>query len=416
MTARSTLRLALLLTLPACGHRGDPLPPLRKTPPSLSDFRLAQRGDALEVSATAPRASVDGVVYEHVTVEFLYGEGQVDLEKAGARRALRTEGGRQVHLALPLPAPGTLVRAIARAAFGGDVGPRSLTQALVAQPPLEPPREVSADLAQDGVALAWRGARPKAVPPPVLAPPVGPSLPGPPAPGSTGLGPAIAAATPAAATAETKPTEATPARPQAPPPAVMPAEPLATPAPGAGVKIAGEAGPEPGAAVETPKRTSGFFVYRRAGQEPFAEPLVEEPLDRRTHVDTAAPLGTTVCYVVRAVASARPLIESAPSNEACVGVRDIAAPARPAGLAILPREDGLEVLWSPSPEPDLAGYRLYRGAAAGALEKLAELPLGKTGFLDETAQKGVVYRYALSAFDQAGNESPLSDAVEAALP
>jgi fibronectin type 3 domain-containing protein len=140
------------------------------------------------------------------------------------------------------------------------------------------------------------------------------------------------------------------------------------------------------------------------------------PLEERAHTDTAAPLGATACYVVRAVASVRPLIESAPSNESCVGVRDIAAPVTPAGLAILPRENGLEVLWSPSPEPDLAGYRLYRAAGEGTLEKLAELPPGKTGFLDESAQKGVVYRYSLSAFDQAGNESPPSPAVEGTLP
>ena len=73
---RPALLLVTLAALaPACGHRGDPLPPRRRTPPAPHDFRLAQRGDALEARATAPLASVDGVAYETLTVEFLYAEG-----------------------------------------------------------------------------------------------------------------------------------------------------------------------------------------------------------------------------------------------------------------------------------------------------------------------------------------------------
>ena len=128
------------------------------------------------------------------------------------------------------------------------------------------------------------------------------------------------------------------------------------------------------------------------------------------------PRGATACYVVRAVASTEPLIESAPSNEACVEVRDIAAPAPPAGLAVLPREGGLEVLWSPSAEADLAGYRVYRAAPGGPPEKVAEVESSRAAWLDETAERGVVYRYTVTAFDQAGNESERAEPVEASLP
>ncbi len=92
---------------------------------------------------------------------------------------------------------------------------------------------------------------------------------------------------------------------------------------------------------------------------------------------------------MRAVGSTDPLIESAPSNEACLERRDITPPAVPAGLAVLPRQGGLELLWSPSSEEDLAGYRVYRAAAGAAPERLAELDPGKTSYLDEGAQKGV---------------------------
>src|SRR5512140_2744666 len=170
MTTRPPLLLAgVLLLLPACGHKGDPLPPLRRTPPALAAFRLAQRGDALELQATAPAASVDGVVYDTAGVEFLYGTGQADIEQAGRRLPVRVAPGARAATTLPLPAPGTLVRAAARGIERGERGPRSLTMALVAQPPIEPPRELTATLAEGGVELGWKGARPKEV-----APPVGP--------------------------------------------------------------------------------------------------------------------------------------------------------------------------------------------------------------------------------------------------
>ena len=380
MRASPALLVAALVALaPACGHRGDPMPPWRKTPPPPQGFRLAQRGEALEARATAPAASVDGVPYEALEIEFLYADGTKDLEKAGARRSVPAIPGARVSVALPLPAPGTLVRAAARGVAGGEKGPRTLSMALLTQPPIEAPRELTAALTPSGVSLSWRGARPKeAAPLPVDGKPPS-ATPGAPA------GPPVAAATP-------------PPAPAAPPAATPPAPGAAAPA----------AAPGP--------RRSGFLVYRRVGDSAFDSPIVEEPLERRTAEDTGAPVGSAVCYVVRAVTSTDPLVESAPSNEACVAVRDIAAPDPPAGLAVLPREGGLELLWSPSAAADIAGYRVYRTAPGGPRERLAEVGAERTSWLDTTAVRGAVYAYAIAAFDQAGNESEPGEPVEASLP
>jgi len=398
MRKRPVLLLAVLAAFaPGCGHRGDPLPPRRRTPPAPQEFRLAQRGDALEVRAIAPAASVDGVAYETLTVEFLYAEGQQDLEKAGRRHTVPAVPGSRVVETLPLPRPGATVRAAARAVAGGKKGQRTLTMALVAQAPPEAPRELAAVLAEDGVTLSWRGARPRAV-----------------------ASPALEAAGPGTPTA----TPGVPAGVVAPPRPAAPAGPLPVPAPSpaeapapapAATKPGSEPAGEAGAAPEEP-RTSGFFVYRRLGGAAYDAPLVEEPLERRSLSDTLVPRGATACYVVRAASSTEPLIESAPSNEACVEVRDIAPPAPLAGLAVLPREGGLEVLWSPSAEADLAGYRVYREAAGGTPEKVADVESSHAAWLDETVERGVVYRYTVTALDQAGNESERAEPVEAGLP
>jgi hypothetical protein len=406
---RPLLALAALALLPGCGHKGDPLPPLRRTPPAPTDFRLAQRGDVLELEATAPAASIDGVAFDRLALEFLYGEGEVDLEKRGRRRLAQGAPGQRIRATVPLPAPGTLVRATALGVSAGHRGARTVTKALVAQPPLEPPRELSAGADDEGVHLSWQGLRPQAVEPPTTGPrpPGAPSAPRPFPPGAAAPPAAERAAPPSAAPA---PTPAAAGPPTAPPPEAGPA-----PEPSSAAGAAGTAAVAGGDIAEPPRR-NGFFVYRREGDAPYAGPLTAEPLERRNTNDADVPLGERVCYVVRAVASTDPLIESAPSNEACAVRRDTTAPETPAGLAILPRPDALEVLWSPSAEADLAGYRVYRESAGEARRRLAELGPEKAAYVDETAARGVAYRYTVTAIDQSGNESEPALPVEAVLP
>jgi hypothetical protein len=405
MMRRSPLLLAgIVALLPACGHKGNPLPPRRKTPPMPAGFRLAERGDAIELFARAPSASVDGVVYDTLALEFLYGTGEVDLEKAGTHLLVRCPAGEAVVKTIPLPAPGTLLRGAVRAIAAGQRGSRSLIKALVVQAPLEAPRELVAHVVEDGVALSWKGARPKEVEPPPL--PARPGFPG------------------ASAPPTSLPTAGAPPVKGTVPPVVTAAAPgeSAVTATGAGESAVATTGSAENAAkgevvpASPPKRRNGFFVYRRSGDAVYGSPLAAEPLELRNYKDRTAPLRTRVCYVVRAVASPDPLIESAPSNEACVVMRDITPPAPPAGLAVLPRTGGLELIWSPSSEPDLAGYRVLRAVAGGEAVKLAELEPGKTSYLDTSAQPGVPYSYSVVAFDQTGNQSAPSEAVEAALP
>lgn len=377
----------------SCGHKGDPLPPLRRTPPGLAEFRLAQRGAALEISLLTPVASVDGVPFERLVVEILYAEGDKDLEKAGTRRERTALPRERVVETLPLPAPGTTARAAARGIYGRERGQRTLTMGLVVQAEVAPPRELRARLVEAGVRLDWAGEEPKPVEatvrsprPSVPLPFSGARPPGASAPATTAPGAPPTAAPPGAADVRPEPPEGRPA-------------------------------PESATgAVTVELRKAGFRVYRRLGTEPGHFPLTQEPLAGHRTTDAGAPEGRQACYVVRAVASVDPLVESAASNEVCVEVRDIAPPAAPAGLAVLPRERGLEVLWTPSSEEDLAGYRVFREASGEPRRMLAELEAGRSAWIDTEARPGVAYRYSVVAFDRAGNEGPAAPPVEASLP
>lgn len=357
---RAPAAAALLLLLPACGKRGDPLPPLRRTPTPVTGFRLAQRGDRLEIRYTAPRASVEGVPLSELTVETLRLEGPGDLEKQGRRAKRRVTPGEEVVETDASPPAGTTVRIAARVLAGGDVSPRAGPLTLVVQPRVESPSDLVARIVPEGVSLVWQGVRPSPITPP--SPSASPS----PSPASL---------------------------PGMRPPGALPS-PSPTPVPFPG----------------------GFWVYRRATSGVAGPPLTAQPTGENKLTDATATLGARWCYVVRAVAALEPLVESASSEEACVDLKDVFAPAPPAGLAALVREDGVELTWSPSPEGDLAGYRVWRATGTGTPERLVELRGGERQFVDTTALRGTVYRYTVTAFDQVGNESAHSAPAEGARP
>jgi fibronectin type 3 domain-containing protein len=69
----------------------------------------------------------------------------------------------------------------------------------------------------------------------------------------------------------------------------------------------------------------------------------------------------------------------------------------------------VELTWERNTEADLAGYRVYRATGDGAFEKLDDVQV--PAYSDRKVEAGKTYRYALSAVDQAGNESARSAAV-----
>jgi len=370
---RAEMVLAALLGMaPACGKKGDPLPPLRPTPAAVTGLRVAQRGDQLEIRFTAPRASTDGARLPVLEVELLVADREGDLPKVALTRRIKVAPGETVAESQPLPPPGTALRVAARAIAKGHQGRPGELVRLTVVPPLSPPRGLAAGLTAEAVSLSWEGDVPAPLPTPVPTP-----TPTPPPPGE----PAQAPGEPALPTAS--PEGKAPKAPPTPKPAPKPF-------------------------------TPGFFIYRRAAGGRFEAPL-PGAAPERTFLDPSPQPGESVCYEVRAVASAEPLVESAPSNEACIDVKDIKAPAAPTGLTALPRDDGVEISWSPSSEADLMGYRVYRVRRGGEYETIAEVTVPETVFLDP-APAGRTLRYVVTALDKAGNESPASDPVEVRRP
>ena len=95
------------------------------------------------------------------------------------------------------------------------------------------------------------------------------------------------------------------------------------------------------------------------------------------------------------------------------GMLDTSPPAAPAGLAVLPRDPGMHLTWSPSTAPDLAGYSVYRAsAAAGPFTRLNSSLLTTTEYQDDALPAGAdSLWYQATATNAGGTESARSAGV-----
>ncbi|HUG53088.1 MAG TPA: fibronectin type III domain-containing protein [Vicinamibacteria bacterium] len=381
----------------ACGKRGDPLPPLPRAPQAVTGLKLAQRGDSLEITFVAPRATTGGVRLGVLDVETLRADVPGDLRRVGRRARRRVAPGETLVETYPLPPAGTTVRLAALALDGRHVSVLSPAVSLNVAPAPPAPYGLEARLEGRTVHLGWQGTIP--TPPPTPPPSPSPS----PSPGAS---PAMATASPPGPSAAVVPPTASPSAPPSPP-ATTPSG-LASPAP-AGAAAAPLASPSPSPVPSPTPRppTRGFLVYRRSDPAgAFGAPLNPVPLEVTTFEDRAVALDQRWCYVVGTVVSTAPVVESGRSNEACLSVKDIVAPESPVGVAAVGGSDGVEVSWSPSTEADLAAYRVYRRPAdGGEPQRLAEVKPPQTSWRDATAASGSRYVYTVTAVDQAGNES-----------
>jgi hypothetical protein len=158
-----------------------------------------------------------------------------------------------------------------------------------------------------------------------------------------------------------------------------------------------------------------FRVYRRVGEAPDFSLAAE--VDHREWTDTGSEFGATYAYRVQRVAKTdeHQEAQSALSDEVSITPKDTFPPAVPKGLNASIAPNSIEVTWEQNTEPDLAGYRLYRAAAGGAFEKIADVSQ-IPAYSDQMVEHGKTYRYEVSAVDRAGNESERSAPVEATLP
>jgi hypothetical protein len=156
-----------------------------------------------------------------------------------------------------------------------------------------------------------------------------------------------------------------------------------------------------------------YRIYRRAGQDASASPIHE--IDLPEFTDSGTQYGTAYYYSVEGYRTGGDIhATSQRSAEVEITPQDKFPPPVPTGLAVVVSTASIELVWEPTATPDLAGYRIYRAASTGSFEKLGEASQAPS-YSDVKIESGKSYRYAVTAFDKAGNESAMSGPVMATV-
>lgn len=169
----------------------------------------------------------------------------------------------------------------------------------------------------------------------------------------------------------------------------------------------------------TPASIAGYNIYRRT-DGPLLR-LNAQPLTDTAYSDRTFQFGTKYEYLVRALSlpagggTAVQAIESNDSDVVTVTPKDTFAPVAPDSIKIASVNGIVSMFWPSNPEPDLAGYLIYRSedesAQPAKWQKLTPRVHAPTTFRDDKVVVGKKYFYQITAVDTSGNESARSATV-----
>jgi len=156
-----------------------------------------------------------------------------------------------------------------------------------------------------------------------------------------------------------------------------------------------------------------FRVFRHLATGPGFEQIATP---EKPEYDDAVDLGKEYSYYVQALAPAGDgTAESDNSATISFTPKDEFPPAAPVGLQFILGGKTIELTWTRNTEPDLAGYQVYRAFENNAYERIKDTQ-ESTSYSDRNIEPGRHYRYAVTAVDRAGNESPKSEPVTVTAP
>jgi hypothetical protein len=341
-----------VLGLPACGKKGDPLPPVRLVPATTTGLTVAHRGREILIAVPYPTATAAGTPLPALEELSLWSltlqppagpagvppppvaapdarqfsaQAQV-LDRLDAPGIGSSVQGDRILLRRTMPAPPAdgsrrvLVFAVKTRATGGEDSAFSNLGLVEVQPPPPAPRGLQAEGEADGVRVKWEA-------------------------------------------------------------------------------------PAGGGAV------AGFHLYRREStSKVYGTPLATLTTERE-YLDRGAPLGSRLIYTVTTVAAREPVVvESGVEAEIEVVHRDRYPPPSPRGMVALGEEGRVRLLWDPVTAPDLAGYVVYRRDPGSEDFRRIAGPVTATEFGESDLAAGETYLYRVTAVDRAGNESEPSGA------
>lgn len=415
------------LALPACGKRGNPLPPLQRIPAAPGDLAVQRVDDVVYARLRVPAANVDGHTPADVARVELYAltlPSRVTPLAGTDPRELRALATRVATVSVRPPvepgdaddgddSPAAPAGQEPGAARGDIVVLHERLDAAAyrigALPPTAARTESNADQDNSGNAVRpldrraalswpWRAYFAVAVSPrgrygphtELVMVPLAP-VSGPPS------APRIAVTERAVTLQWTPPSGAHPAG-SAADGDLLPARPI-------------------GAPVE-PTRYEVYELPRLGavppGEVQLPDPLNASPLEATTFTLEGVTFGVERCFAVRAVDVIGGVVVRGPASPvACAQITDTFAPAPARDLVAIAVPGAISLIWEPSDSPDVAGYLVLRAESGNdTLAPVTSSPVAGLSYRDDTTTAGVRYVYTVVAVDRAGNRSAESNRVE----
>jgi fibronectin type 3 domain-containing protein len=371
---RAALALALLLALPlaACGRRGPPVPPETRLPAAVQDLSVNVLGEGVRLRWTLPRIRVDRSPLKELRRTEVYRRLETG-EREPTRPAILSFGG----------------------LFGGPPelhGFERVADIPLGEPPKGPPVE-SGPVEVAGSRVTYTDAQGLGFGRRYTYVVVAVDAQGRPSPPSNRVTVALVA-----------PPE---------PPTGLQAQPGDRQ-----VRLSWT----PPARLEDGSPVEGrvfYNVFRASAPDARPErPVNPEPVDSPSYVDLGLQNDATYYYSVRALGGpAGP--SSRTSGPIAATPEDTTAPAQPRGLVAVVAGAAVRLAWETVPDPDVAGYRIYRSTTAGrGHQPLTPSLVPATTYVDADVRRGETYYYTVTAVDRArrANESVPSAEASATLP
>lgn len=161
-----------------------------------------------------------------------------------------------------------------------------------------------------------------------------------------------------------------------------------------------------------PANVAGYNIFRRS--DAATVKLNPRPLEEPRYIDRGFQFGTEYSYFVRAISLPAGVtnlsagIESNDSETVSIKPKDTFAPGPPESIKIASINGIVSMFWPSNPEPDLAGYYIYRSEdealPIAQWVKLTPRVHTPTTFRDDKVTIGKRYFYQISAIDTSGNE------------
>ncbi len=385
---------ALFLPVLACGKKGDPMPAPRTIPQAASDLKVRQRGLEVVAEFAYPKSTVAGLPLPGIDAVTLFALDRPVAAAVAARPATPATPAVTATPATTATAAPPASTAGAPGAAGVLVMPDPREFAVAAKPFLAlSGAELASAISGDRITLRFRLPEPLATDMPARIFSVRTHATG----GETSDWSNLAGLLPRL-------------------PPAPPADFLAV-ASRNGVELSWTAAPAGGPGMAGAGAIAGYNVYRRdAARTSYGAPIATLDATVATTLDTGVAYGRRYIYALTAIGTREPLSESALSAEREIDHQDRFAPLPPAELSALGSVGEVRLVWSASPDPDVAGYVIERAEPDADFHRVNAEPVAALEFTDRGLSSGFTFRFRVAAIDKSGNLGPPGAAVATRVP